>query len=311
MRRLAVLLVAASLSLAACGGSDDGGSADATASSSAAAKAKIVDGPLPEVTGGDFGAKPTVATSTDTPSEDLAVKVLSEGDGKEVGSKDLLVANYLGQVWDTGTVFDNSYDRGEPAAFAIGAGAVIKGWDDALVGQKVGSRVELAIPPVLGYGEEGKQEAGIEGDDTLVFVVDIVDSYPVGTSAPSTPVASLPAELPTVEDAGEGEAPTVTIGDANPAPTATASTVIAEGSGEPLAAEKNLVAQVVQVNYTTKETDFTSWDDSPLSFKAADLPGLAEAITGKNAGTRVLMQVSAADSGKDPLVLVIDVVDSF
>jgi peptidylprolyl isomerase len=308
VRRLAAVLLAASLTLVACGGSDDGGDPDPTATATES-QAAIVDGPLPEVTGGGFGTKPTVATLAD-PGGDLAVKVLSEGTGPEVQEKDLLVAHYLGQIADTGTVFDNSYDRNEPSAFAIGADKVIKGWDEALVGQKVGSRVELAIPPTLGYGEQGRPEAGIEGDDTLVFVVDIVNAFPVGASAPSTPVASLPAELPTV--AGEpGEAPEVTIEDGDPAPTATAATVVAEGTGEPLAVDRNLVGQVVQVSYASKETDFSSWDDSPLSFKAADLPGLAEAITGKNAGTRVLMQVSAADSGSDPLALVIDVVASY
>jgi peptidylprolyl isomerase len=309
VRRLATLLVAASLTLAACSGSDEtAGAEDATASASA--ETKIVSGPVPEVTG-EPGAKPTIATSTEQPSKELAVKVLTEGTGKEVKENDLLVVHYLGQIWDTGTVFDNSYDRGEPAAFAIGAQRVIKGWDEGLVGQKVGSRVELAVPPSLGYGEAGSEQVGIEGDDTLVFVVDIVDSYSKGVSEASAPTTSLPPELPKVKDNGKGKAPTVTIADGTPAPTATAATVVAEGTGEPLATDKQLVAQVVQVNYTSKETEFSSWDEAPLTFKAAALPGLPEAITGKNAGTRVLLQVSAADSGQDPLLLVIDLVDSF
>ena len=308
MRRLAALLVAASLTLAACSGSDDNSSSGASAS--AEPKAKIVEGPVPEVTG-DFGAKPTVATPTEQPSKDLAVKVLKEGTGKEVKDDDLLIAHYLGQIWDTGAVFDNSYDRGEPAAFAIGAGKVIKGWDDALVGQKVGSRVELAVPPNLGYGEAGSEQVGIEGDDTLVFVVDIVDTYSQGVSVANTPVASLPVELPQVKDNGEGKAPSVTIADGAPAPTATAATVVADGTGEPLAIDKQLVGQVVRVNFTSKKTEYSSWAETPIAFKAATVPGLSEAITGKNAGTRVLLQVSAQDSGQDPLLLVIDIVDSF
>jgi len=308
VRRIAVLLVAASLTLAACGGSDDDTSSDATSTEAATT---IVDGPVPDVSGGEFGSKPTVASSTDEPSSDLAVKVVTEGDGKEVKKNDLLVAHYLGQIWGTETVFDNSYDKGEPAAFAIGAGQVIKGWDEGLVGQKVGSRVELAIPPALGYGESGQESAGIKGDDTLVFVVDILDTYSPGVSSESTPITTLPAGLPTVQDNGAGKAPSVTIPEGAAAPAATAATVVADGSGEPLAVDKTLVAQVVQVNFASKEEEYSSWDEAPLSFKAADLPGLTEALTGKNAGTRVLLQVSAADSGKDPLVLVIDTVDSF
>jgi peptidylprolyl isomerase len=308
VRRLAALLVAASLTLAACSGSDDNSSSGTSAS--AEPKAKIVSGPLPEVTG-EFGAKPTIATPTEQPSKDLAVKVLDEGTGKKVKNDDLLVVHYLGQIWDTGAVFDNSYDRGEPAAFAIGAGKVIKGWDDALVGQTVGSRIELAVPPNLGYGEAGSEQAGIEGDDTLVFVVDLVDTYPKGMWVANTPVASIPAELPKVKDNGEGKAPSVTIPDAAPAPEQTVATVVADGTGEPLAPDKQLVGQVVRVNFTSKKTEYSSWDETPIAFRATTVPGLSEAIAGKNAGTRVLLQVSAADSGQDPLLLVIDVVDSF
>ncbi|HWS59267.1 MAG TPA: FKBP-type peptidyl-prolyl cis-trans isomerase, partial [Actinotalea sp.] len=86
---------------------------------------------------------------------------------------DDLEVHYYGQVWDGG-MFDNSYDRGSSISFPIGVGAVIGGWDDGLVGQLVGSRVLLSIPPHLGYGVRGMPQAGIRGTDTLVFVVDIV-----------------------------------------------------------------------------------------------------------------------------------------
>ena len=82
--------------------------------------------------------------------------------------------NYLGQVYDGEAPFDSSYARGEPTSFQIGTGAVVKGWDEALVGRAVGSRVLLSIPPDLGYGEDGNKDAGITGTDTLYFVVDIL-----------------------------------------------------------------------------------------------------------------------------------------
>ena len=72
-------------------------------------------------------------------------------------------------------MFDNSYDRGQPLSFPIGVGMVISGWDQGLVGQRVGSRVLLSIPPEFGYGSRGVPQAGIGGEDTLVFVVDIID----------------------------------------------------------------------------------------------------------------------------------------
>ncbi len=58
----------------------------------------------------------------------------------------------------------------------IGQGQVIKGWDQSLVGQTIGSRLLLVIPPDLGYGSQGNSSAGIKGSDTLVFVVDILDA---------------------------------------------------------------------------------------------------------------------------------------
>ena len=70
--------------------------------------------------------------------------------------------------------FDANFSSGQPTSFTIGTGAVIKGWDQALVGKAVGSRVLLSIPPDLGYGEEGNKDAGITGTDTLYFVIDIL-----------------------------------------------------------------------------------------------------------------------------------------
>lgn len=101
------------------------------------------------------------------------MEVLHEGDGPVVGEGDTIAAHYLGQVWD-GQVFDTSFDRGQPLVFQAGVGQVIQGWDQGLVGQTVGSRILLSIPPSLGYGDYGVPQAGIQGGDTLVFVTDIV-----------------------------------------------------------------------------------------------------------------------------------------
>ena len=128
--------------------------------------------PLPSASG-SFGDKP-VLTFPDTPAQhDLGVKVLKQGDGETVEAGDDIEVNYYGQVWG-GRMFDNSYDRGSSISFPIGVGAVIGGWDEGLVGQAIGSRVMLSIPPHQGYGSRGMPQAGIKGTDTLVFVVDVV-----------------------------------------------------------------------------------------------------------------------------------------
>jgi len=127
---------------------------------------------LPKVVG-DFGSKPVLEFPGNEAPEGLQVHVLRQGHGSVVGAGNEIEVNYLGQTWG-GHVFDNSYDRGQPLAFPIGVGMVIGGWDSGLVGQRVGSRVLLSIPPEHGYGHRGVPQAGIRGDDTLVFVVDIL-----------------------------------------------------------------------------------------------------------------------------------------
>lgn len=129
---------------------------------------------LPTATGG-FGDKPVLSFPETPAPEDLGVEVLVQGDGEAVQSGDDIEVHYYGQIW-SGRMFDNSYDRGSSISFPIGVGAVIGGWDDGLVGQLVGSRVLLSIPPHLGYGPGGMPRAGIGGEDTLVFVVDILDT---------------------------------------------------------------------------------------------------------------------------------------
>lgn len=127
---------------------------------------------MPTVEGAK-GTKPVLAFSGAPAPEGLQVQVLDPGDGRVVEAGDQIVCHYLGQVWD-GQVFDNSYDRGAPLDFQIGVGMVIRGWDDGLIGQRVGSRVLLSIPASLGYGARGVPQAGIKGGDTLVFVTEIL-----------------------------------------------------------------------------------------------------------------------------------------
>lgn len=136
------------------------------------------DAALPQVAA---PKKPGEAPGVEIPDGDapkeLTAKTLVEGTGPVVQKGQKLVAHYKGLTWRNAKEFDSSYANGEPASFQIGTGAVIPGWDKTLVGLKAGSRVLLVIPPADGYGEKGNESAGIKGDDTLVFVVDILTSY--------------------------------------------------------------------------------------------------------------------------------------
>jgi FKBP-type peptidyl-prolyl cis-trans isomerase len=132
---------------------------------------------LPTVGTSSPGTAPPVHIPQTAPSATLQVKTLIQGRGPVVKKGQLLVAQYEGVIWRTGKVFDSTWTSGTPAGFQIGTGQVIKGWDDGLVGKRVGSRVLLVVPPADGYGTSGSSSAGITGTDTLVFVVDILGTY--------------------------------------------------------------------------------------------------------------------------------------
>jgi peptidylprolyl isomerase len=120
--------------------------------------------------------KPTITVPKTMPPAALVVQPLITGSGPKVGKGQDITVHYTGVIWPGGKQFDSSWDAGKPATFGIGQGQVIAGWDEGLVGQRIGSQVLLVIPPDKGYGAEGRPESGIKGTDTLVFVVDILDA---------------------------------------------------------------------------------------------------------------------------------------
>ncbi|WP_203835584.1 FKBP-type peptidyl-prolyl cis-trans isomerase [Winogradskya humida] len=115
--------------------------------------------------------KPVVKAGTGGRLTKLVVTPIIVGKGPAVVAGQTIQANYIGVTYADGKQFDSSWDRGEAAVFPVGAGQLIKGWDQGLVGVPVGSRVQLDIPAELGYGENptGGQPAG-----DLRFVVDVL-----------------------------------------------------------------------------------------------------------------------------------------
>lgn len=128
---------------------------------------------LPAVELADDGT-PSITIPDGEPPSELVAQTLIEGDGPEVEAGHTITVHYTGVLWDTGEVFDSSWENGAPATFRIGVGEVIPGWDKGLVGTTVGSQVLLVVPPADGY-PDGNQS--IPPGSTLVFVVDILDAY--------------------------------------------------------------------------------------------------------------------------------------
>ena len=106
----------------------------------------------------------------DQANGELIIEDIEEGTGDPVVSGDTVVIDYTGTLPD-GTKFDSSVDRGEPFETQIGVGQVIQGWDEGVVGMKVGGKRKLTIPPELAYGDQALP--GIPAGSTLIFEVEL------------------------------------------------------------------------------------------------------------------------------------------
>ncbi len=162
-----VVAVIAVLVLISVLGGDDGES-DETSDAAASTTTSTTAPEKPDVTVPE-GTPPTSLQSTD----------LVVGDGPEAQTGDAVEVHYVGKAYSTGEEFDSSYERGQPLPVTLGQGGVIPGWDQGLVGMRVGGRRQLVIPPDLAYGPEGRPPA-IGPNETLVFVIDMlaVDETP-------------------------------------------------------------------------------------------------------------------------------------
>jgi len=107
------------------------------------------------------------------PPPDLQIEDLVVGDGPEATPGQRVEVHYVGHAWSTRQQFDASWDRNDTFVFGLGAGEVIKGWDQGVAGMRVGGRRRITIPPHLGYGKAGAGGV-IKGGETLVFVVDLL-----------------------------------------------------------------------------------------------------------------------------------------
>jgi peptidylprolyl isomerase len=160
------LCVALALAVAGCGSSgDDSSSTQATSEATTTT----------ESSGGDtnLNAKPKVTVPSGPAPKKLEEKEIVEGEGAEAKSGDKVTVQYVGVGYDSKEEFDSSWSRNEPFSFTLGAGEVIPGWDQGIVGMKEGGRRELTIPANLAYGPTGSPPV-IGPNETLIFVVDLL-----------------------------------------------------------------------------------------------------------------------------------------
>jgi peptidylprolyl isomerase len=178
-------LAAAALLGAGCGDDDNTSATSDTATTETQATQPTTTPEQPEApkarrvkpTAGeaDIDRKPKVPQGKGDPPTELVVQDLIVGDGKRAQSGDLVSVQYVGVLFENGKQFDASWDGNRPGQafqFPLGAGQVIPGWDQGVVGMREGGRRKLIIPPDLAYGAQGFPP-DIPPDAALIFDIDL------------------------------------------------------------------------------------------------------------------------------------------
>ncbi len=282
MRRTIAALVTSALLVAACG--SEGAAGDTASSEPAGTEpsgvadpsgaAVTTDGPGTETepTFVDVGPpptspdKPTVQIPDELPTE-LGRNVLIDGQGPKAEAGDTVIVDYIGVRSRDGEEFDNSYDRFEPFPVNLGAGGVITGWDEGLVGAQAGERVQLDIPSELAYGDRAQGDV-IGPDEALTFVIDVR----------SVIKQSDPADKPTEPGvpASDGAAEVLTVD-------------LVEGEGAELAAEQTAVIDFVLYRGDNLVELESNWGIEPLQIPMIEgqfLAGLIQGMSGMRVGGR-------------------------
>ncbi|GHD36013.1 hypothetical protein GCM10007147_42920 [Nocardiopsis kunsanensis] len=136
------------------------------------------DGELPDVRVPQ-GQQPQVSVPNTDPPEELITVTLIDGDGEPATAGSTVVTQFHALTWDDEEEFDSTWEYGaSPKNFALEPSSVIEGWLDGLEGVRAGSRVMLIVPPESGYGSGGNEAVDVGPDETLVYVIDIVDVLP-------------------------------------------------------------------------------------------------------------------------------------
>jgi peptidylprolyl isomerase len=233
---------------------------------------------IPEVEG-----KPAVEMPAESVRE-LQVEDLVIGEGTELTAEDSATVHYVGVACSTGLQFDSTWDEGMPIYLA--GRQVIDGLSQGLIGMRVGGRRQLVIPPELGYGSVPRGDIG--SNETLVFVVDLVEVTP-----PKVSVAGQPCVEATDIPEAEGK-PDIEI-EPGPPPTEVVVQDIEVGTGDEITPQSSITFHYLIVACSTGRQWDSTWDrGSPVEIPYAQLqPGAAEGMAGMREGGRRLIVLPA------------------
>jgi FKBP-type peptidyl-prolyl cis-trans isomerase len=320
MRRLLaiiVLFLLAGLAVVGCSSAKPAASSSASASANPKANSSVT-------VSGKFGTTPKVSIPKLAADSKLFVKTEISGTGTTVTKADAMAANFVLYFWD-GTSSSLKANTFTENPTMIG-GTMLPGLQSALIGQKIGSRVLAVVPPADAYGTAGDSQLGISATTTLVFVIDLIKSYPQTAAATGAAVSDGGGSLPKVT-AHAGSAPTITIPASSP-PSGLVTKTLIRGTGPKVAKGQYVITQYTGYIWRTKKVFDSSWTDgSPFGFvmdanPEQVIPGWDAGLVGQTIGSRVMLvvppkegygssgQSQAGITGSDTLVYVVDIIDA-
>ncbi|MER5866571.1 FKBP-type peptidyl-prolyl cis-trans isomerase [Kitasatospora sp. NPDC002040] len=276
---------------------------------------------LPKVSG-EIGQKAVIELPAEAPDGNFVVKTLIEGNGPKVDKGNWVTADFTSKDWTTGKDMASSFDNKKPQLFQAGGGKLIPALDDAVAGQKAGSRVLVIAPPAAAFGADGNTQMGVGPKDNLVFVIDIKQA-----TAPDAIVSgdvAEPAEgMPKVKDNGKKPS-TITPVPGAAAPTELKTSVLVAGKGRKIESGEKVVVQYTGALFADgKQFDSSLERGQAFSFVTGGgsvIEGWDKAVVGQAIGSRIEVVIPPAlgygdkASEKIPanstLVFVIDILDA-
>jgi peptidylprolyl isomerase len=284
LRRLPILLLPLVLAttLAACGddSSSDGGSDGGSSSSSDALHGITITG--------DIGAAPEVKWDGELKADKVETTVVAEGDGEELKEGDKVQANlWIGNGFTQEQAY-STYDKGGQAETVTASSGLSPVFKDAILGQKIGSRVAVIASAEDAFGPSGNPDLKIANKDSVLIIVDLMEKYtpPEPTEVPASKMPEI------VEKKGE---PTALDFTGLPEPKADDDlqrTVLKEGDGATVSPDSTVTADYLGMVYGAKKPFDESYSKDPAEFSLAQVvQGWTYGLSGLKVGSRVLLAI--------------------
>jgi peptidylprolyl isomerase len=313
MRRVAVALLAPLAVAAAVAGCGSSGSSSAPTDNNSAVKIQSLTA----------GKAPNITIPSSAPGTKLVTKVLSKGSGRVLAPTDSYLANFTVDIWrgKTHKELFSSY-KSSPEVLPVTIG--LSGLQKAMSGVTVGSRVLAVLPPKYGYGPQGNSQVGVKPNDTLVWVIDVLQAFASDQGATGKHITDGGGALPKVS-VQTGTGPQIAIPKSKP-PTKLVKTTLIQGTGAPVKTGQSIVVRYVGSIWRTGKAFNDNWPTTsapttpPNVFQLGQLiPAWNTGLVGVPVGSRVMLvvppaegygktgQQSAGITATDTLVFVIDI----